>query len=186
MGEAVDIYHHNAEERRKNRLAYESATRSSKYVAEHCYYSTMGGGNVLFMRGRNHDPDEVTVAKVFADSGYNVLMTPENGGIWISKRNRFGRLKYADGILNGRKYEQRTIAGEIENPVQKVNNILNHCLDKGVRIAVGYDKSNQLSRESVRQGIEKFTSYPRNARSIDCLFIISADKKLYRHDIKNP
>ncbi len=163
-------------------MAYDAAVKSDKYVGEHCYYSLSGGGNVLFMRGHTYYEDEIEAAKVLADHGYKVLMTPEIGGLWISKMDKKGKPKYVEGRIDAVKYEQSTINSDATNIPGAFNKALDHAVSKGAEYAVSFDRHNLSTKEDVKNGIAMFTKYPRNKNKIKKLFVIT-DHKLDVYEI---
>lgn len=184
MGESINIYFRSGTEWRRNYDAFNTALRiNSKFDKKYSYFSNVGGGAVLFMRGHNYVKEEVEAAMILADNGYNVLFTPESGIAWISRIDAKRRPKFVEGTINGKKYEQSTILQHVEDPPKRVRKSLNHALDKGAEISLLYDKAGALHRNDIISGIEHFRQYPNKAAKVKTLFVINRDKNLFKYEI---
>jgi hypothetical protein len=110
-------------------------------------------------------------------------MTPEEGGLWISKLSSKGTPRYAEGRINGRKYEQGTLSESVTNPTGKVRNILNHTVDKDARVAVVYDKHGKLTKVTVQEGIDSFLRHGHNKDKVESVFVVFSNNGLLKYDL---
>lgn len=93
------------------------------------------------MKGHVYHEDELIAARVLADHGYNVLMTPESGGLWVSNVvNKKGKPvnKYAEGYIGNQKYEQLTVGEDSTNLDGGSNKALDHGVETGSYLASQY------------------------------------------------
>ncbi len=179
MGESVDTYHRGDAGRRNNRLAFNVALLSKKYIAEHCYFSEKGGGYVLFWKGHNLSEDEMFVAMALADHGHKVELQPENNVIWVSNW-RGGKMKYAEGTIDDKIYEQKTPSANKIDPVKKT---LDHAVEKAAKYAVLYDKHERLHRDGITSGIADFLKYGHNQNKVDSLFVVNTKGEVYKYKL---
>lgn len=102
-----------------------------------------GGGYVAIEKSpARHKPEELEVARIFADKGYKVVLKDESGM----------DQKY-DGYLFNISYEQRTPTKDGANTIR---NALFHARNKGADIAVIYSKGHVFTRNSVENGIKLY------------------------------
>lgn len=124
----------------------------------HSYFSEKTGAYVIAYKGRNVNTADVEqeAAKILADNGYVVEMTPESGDLYITNYVK-GKSKYADGKISSILYEQKTPRPTTDDLASSVNNALEHAMSKKADVAVIYDKYASYHRNNIGDGIERFS-----------------------------
>lgn len=149
----------NVSKKDKSRNGYNNELSSGNYDRSRSYFSEVGGGYVLFHKGHNVDKNEIEAARIMADNGYAVELTPESGVKFMKKIN--GKEKYVDGKVSSIEYEQSTphpTRLDQEGLTRSVNNALEHAKSKGAEVALIYDKFNSYHRGDIDRGIKRFES----------------------------
>ncbi|MCM1337719.1 MAG: hypothetical protein NC187_08195 [Candidatus Amulumruptor caecigallinarius] len=158
---------------------FRAALATGKYDVEHSYMSD-SGAYVLFEKGHNFQAEEVEAAKVMADSGIIVKLTPENDISFASAKDPKGNPKYTDGKLSVHTYEQRTPNKINERGADHtVNSALRHAASKNADVAVIYDKSGLLHRGDIQRGIQRYESYHQNKHRFKAVVVVSQQGKVY-------
>ena len=149
----------------KNKAAaksdYKKALSGGKFDKDLSYFSEKTGASALYMHGHNYHETEIEAAKILADNGYNVVLTPENHNAYISKIDKKGNPKFVDGTVSLYTYEQSTPLPSNktqEGLAKSINNTIQHARDKNAQIAVIYDKYNSYHREDINRGMKMFES----------------------------
>ncbi len=182
MGEGIYMYRRSEAAKRAIELEFNQRLNSSSYVRQHSYLSPHGG-YVLFHSGHNYHSEEVEAAKHLANHGYRVELQPEGMRMWASAWRK-GNSRYAEGIIEGTLYDQKTVSRSATNPSGNVRNALNHAVEKNAKIALVYDPHSKLHRGDVRTGMKDFMSYPHNRGKLDSVFVINSFGRLYIHKVK--
>ena len=141
----------------ESRDAFSSALGSGNYDISRSYFSEEGNGSVLFHKGHNIVDSEIEAAKIMADNGYDVQLTPENDRRYVKIVK--GKDKYVEGTVSAIEFEQATpnpTNRTVEGRTRSVNKALEHAMGKEADIALIYDKYNSFHREDIDRGIKRF------------------------------
>lgn len=141
----------------ENRREYDKYMLQKDVSRENSYFSEKTGAYVISYKGRNAQTADVEkeAAKILADNGYIVEMTPESGDLYITNYIK-GKPKYADGKISGVLYEQKTPHPTTDDLASSVNNAIEHAMSKKANVAVIYDKYASYHRNDIKDGIERF------------------------------
>lgn len=182
MGEGVYVYRRTQAQRAAIEKEYNQKLSSGAYVRQHSYLSPKGG-YVLYQSGHNFHQDEIDAAKHLANHGYRVELQPEGMRMWASAW-RNGDSRYAEGIIEGTLYDQKTVSRSATNLSGNVRYAMNHAVNKNAKIALIYDKHGLLHRNNVREGMKKFMGIEANRGKLDSVYVINSSGRLYIHKLK--
>lgn len=134
---------------------------SGNYDESCSYYSKKSGGYLLVIGQQKRDIAEIEAARAMANDGLLVIMTPEGGIEFRTGKSRKGGFTYADGIVNGFTYEQKTPNPGSNNDAKlanSVDNALQHAQDKSCQIPLIYDRYGKFHREHIEKGLAQYES----------------------------
>lgn len=156
----------------QNRLREYTAKMSSVGYSDG-YFSKESGGFYVVVKSRYpHKREEIEAARILADKGYKVYLQDEVGS--FSK---------GDGILFTFSYEQST--PDKANGAHGVKKCLGHAKEKGVQIALIYDKYERFNEKIVNDGIAEYEKHVKNYRFARIIVIESNGRIVnYRHNKK--
>lgn len=126
------------------------------------YFFKQSGGYVIAMKEdkrKQRSAEELEVAYAMADAGYVVMLTPEGGVKFRSGKTNKGDYVYADGLINGNSYEQKTPSpqsSEKTNLINSVDNAIQHARDKNAQIPSIYDRYGRFHKEHIEAGLQQF------------------------------
>ena len=124
------------------------------------FFDERSGGFYIAQEGHNYVAEELEAAKILAHHGYRVVLAPEDGregsGCFRLIENKS---PYAEGRIGSVWYEQYT-PGVNGGGKNSIKNALWHAYEKGVPIALLYDKHGKteglnLEREIARHKGQK-------------------------------
>lgn len=151
-----------SETRTQNYQVYKNEIAMSDVDASQSYFSIKSGGYVIAMKEekkKQRSAEEKEVAEAMADAGFIVVLTPEGGVKFRSGKTKKGDYVYADGLINGNSYEQKTPApqsSEETNLINSVDNAIQHARDKNAQIPLIYDRYGRFHKEHIEAGLKQF------------------------------
>lgn len=144
-----------------------SERKKRKYQA--AFFDNHSGGYYVCQKGHEYNREEIEAARYLALNGFRVKMQPEgdgSGGVSLRLSKRGGNT-YPEGKIGSLWYEQYSALGGA--PMHVKRGII-HAHEKGVAIAVIYDKNLKLSRHAVDAGIRMYktqpTTYPKSVQQV--------------------
>lgn len=182
MGEGIYMYRRSDAAIRAVEAEFNQRLSSGAYVRQHSYLSPKGG-YVLYQSGHNYHAEEIEAAKHLANHGYRVELQPEGMRMWASAW-RNGSSKYAEGIIEGTLYDQKTVSRSATNLSGNVRYAMNHAVEKNAKIALVYDKHGLLHKKNIREGMKAFMGIPANRGKLDSVYVVNSSGRLYVHKLK--
>lgn len=168
--------------RTENYLVYKRELSLPDIDPSQSYFSKKKGGCVLAMKGRKYDPSEAEAAKAMADDGLLVVLTPEGDVKFRTGKSKKGGYTYADGLVNGYTYEQKTVNPQGDSNKRLVNSIdsaLQHARDKSAKIPLIYDRHGKFHREHIEAGLHQFES--NSSYRFNAILVVDRNGKVYEH-----
>lgn len=168
--------------RAQNYLTFKREINLPDVDASQSYFSKKKGGYVIGMAGRKQDDSEFEAAKAMADNGLLVVLTPEGGVKFRTGKSRKGGYTYADGLVNGYAYEQKTAnpQGELhQRLVNSIDNALQHARDKSAKIPLIYDRFGKFHREHIEEGLKQFEN--NASYRFKAILVVDKNGKIYEH-----
>ncbi len=182
VGEGIYMYQRTEAQRKAVENEYNQKLSSGAYVRQHSFLSPKGG-YVLFQSGHNFHQEEIEAAKHLANHSYRVELQPEGMRMWASAWCG-ERSRYAEGIIQGTLYDQKTVSRSATNLSGNVRYAMNHAVDKNAKIALIYDKHGLLHRNNVREGMQAFMNVRANRGKLDSVYVVNSSGRLYIHKLK--
>jgi len=146
------------------------------------YFSKRSGGYVITMVGRRNNDEEMEVARAMADDGLLVVLTPEGGIRFRTNKTKKGGYHYADGLVNGLTYEQKTKRPQgtnTKNLVNAIDNALQHAKDKQVQVPLIYDRYGKFHREHIEAGLAQFED--NFGYRFKAILVVDKDGNVHEH-----
>ena len=179
----------------KARNEYNEIISRPSVDASLSYFSEQTGARAIFMIGHNHTSTvadseaELEVARAIANSGIDVILTPEGSGYEMyatavkHKANGLEVHKYSEGKIASYTFEQKTpteITSSAENSIRLA---INHANDKHAQIALIYDKHNLFHRQDIEKGMQLYQSRHKvwKTKGVKAVVVVSSSKKVYEH-----
>ncbi len=163
-----------------NKAEFERLLASGKYDIENSYLSPTGA-YVLYEKGHEYHIEEIEAARAMADKGIIVEMTKEGDPSRATAIDAKGNYKFSEGTVSIEKlsYEQTTRSIPTENAERSVKKALEHCRDKGSKVAVIYDRGGFFHRGDIEAGINKYESFRGNSHRFQSILVIDKNHNVY-------
>lgn len=155
--------------------------RRNKRKYKAAYFDNRSGGYYVVQKGHLYNRDELEAAKILALHGLQVVMQPEgdnSGGVSLRVSSSTGRNTYPEGLIGTLWYEQYSTSG-LGSGHNSVYKGLRHAHEKGVDVAVIYDKNSKLHRADIMRGIARYKGLPTKTSKTEF-------KKIYIYNSKTP
>lgn len=181
-----------AEQKKQSRRSFQNAmakfgvldadmvdARRNKRKYKAAYFDNHSGGYYVVQKGHLYDRHELEAAKIMALHGLQVVMQPEgegNAGVSLKINPKTNHNTYPEGTIGSLWYEQYTASKFEKNKGDNaIFRGLRHAHEKGVDIAVIYDKNSSLSRRDIIKGIQRYKSqkFSTPKTEFDKIYIIA-------------
>lgn len=166
----------------KNRMDFYEKMSTGLYDMSRSFISS-SGAYVAYMKGHNYHEEEIEVAKALADTGLNVVLTPEGDGYEIYATNfSGGTYKYSEGTVSQFTFEQKT-PDHIENTAkQTVRSAIKHANTKRSQIALIYDRYSLFSRDNIEEGMKYYQQHDNAWRKkVKAILVVNSKREVWEH-----
>jgi len=167
----------------KNMAEYDAYINTGLYSREKSSPPTEKRAYILYSADRDYDADEMHVANVLADNGFNVKLTSEKDVMFATYIDKKGNPHYSDGTVSLYTYEQKTSTRIDTTAAASVKQAVMHANSKHSDVALIYDKSGLFHREDIENGISKYKSEHRvwKKAGVKTVIVVNKNDEIYEH-----
>jgi len=162
---------------------YNDYMNSGLYSREMSSPPTESRAYILYSRDRDYDGNEMHVANVLADNGFNVKLTSEKNKMFATYIDKKGNPHYSDGTVSLYTYEQKTSTRIDATAAASVKQAIMHANSKHSDVALIYDKSGLFHRGDIENGIEKYKGEHRiwKKAGAKTVLVVNKNDEIYEH-----
>lgn len=153
------------------------------YDSDKSYVSDRSGAYMAYMKGHEYHEEEIEAARYLADSGFNVILTPEGDGFEVYATNvKNGKHKFSEGTVSLITYEQKT-PDRVDTTVEvAVKNAIKHANTKRSQIALIYDKYSLFHRDDIENGMKLYQQKDKAWRNkVKAVLVVNSKGEVYEH-----
>lgn len=168
---------------KQNLSEYNRLLQGGLYNADMSLSPSETSGYMLYSKDRDYDENEIYVAKLLSQNGFNIKLTSEKDVMFATRVDKNGKTFFSDGTVSLYTYEQRTPTLIENTAATSVKQAIMHANTKHSEVALIYDKSGLFHRKDIENGISKYKKehHVWKKAGAKTIIVISQKGKIYEH-----